>query len=367
MYNPSIADREISSLTQDGEIEKKAYFKTIASHCDHYKESHLIHSLSQFSGTILLFLTSCTLMIASVLSHLWWGYALLLLPTSGLLVRLFIIQHDCGHGSFFKTSTANDRLGRFISLLTWTPYHYWKRVHNIHHAGSGNLERRGYGSIETLTVHEYKALSQSNKIKYRLYRNPFLLLLFAAPLFIIIAQRFSMFTQPFLHPEGSKKVNLSGKNIKKSILQTNLTLAIAYGLLGAWVGYTTLFIVYLPILVITACIGGWLFYVQHQFEDTHWEHQEQWSYNEAAIMGSSYYDLPKWLQWFTGSIGIHHIHHLNASIPNYRLQECLDDFPALKHINRMSFRESLKCLKWALWDESAQKMVSFATLKTQNL
>ena len=364
MYTPDHAASEAQPVNTDvdKELEKKAYFKSISVHCNQYKEASTSRSLIQFFVTCTLFLVSAVAMIMAFASGAWLIYGLLLLPTAGFLVRLFIMQHDCGHGAFFKTPKANDLLGRFISILTWTPFYYWKRMHNIHHAGSGNLDRRGYGSIETLTTSEYKALSKSDRFKYRLYRTPLILLGLGTPLFIIIGQRFPM-TQPFLHPETAKKINFSGSNVLKSVLWTNLVLAIIYGIIGHFVGYVTILAAYLPIVVVTAWGGGWLFYIQHQFEDTYWDQSKKWSYNEAALMGSSYYDLPKVLQWFTGNIGIHHVHHLNASIPNYRLQECLDDLPELKNINRITIKDSFKCAKWALWDEEARKMISFSTLK----
>ena len=360
MYNPSLAVLDTLPSDDASTLDKKAYFKRIAEHCDQYKTPSVIRSITQFLVTVSLFFLACAGLFLSVQNGIWWAYAGLLLPASGLLVKLFIIQHDCGHGSYFKSSRSNDMLGRLISLLTWTPYYYWKRMHNIHHAGSGNLERRGYGAIET--VREFKNLSPKDRFKYRLYRNPFLLLGIGTPAFMIIGQRFSM-TQPFILPEGAKKLTFSGSSILKSVWGTNIALAVFYGVLGAFIGYITLLTICLPILIITCWAGGWLFYIQHQFEDTHWEDSKTWSYNEAAVMGSSYDDLPKWLQWFTGSIGIHHVHHLNASIPNYRLQTCIDDMPELKKINRMTFRESLVCLKWALWDEQKKKMIPFSRLE----
>lgn len=363
MYNPSNELMGETMQKQATSSSKVQYFKDIATHCSQYKQPVFSKSLIQLTLTLSLFLASCSGLYLSVQYSFFLGYALLLLPTAGLLVKLFIIQHDCGHGSFFKSTKANNYLGRTMSLFTWTPYYYWKRMHNIHHAGSGNLERRGYGAIETLTIQEYKALPKGEKFKYRLYRNPYLLLLIGTPLFMIIAQRFSM-CQPFILPDGSKRLTFSGNSIMKSVMGTNLSLLVVYGALGYFLGYSTLLHTYLPVLVATCWIGGWLFYVQHQFEETHWDRQHTWSYNEAAIMGSSYYDLPKWLQWFTGNIGIHHVHHLNASIPNYRLQECIDDLPDLKTINRMTLKDSFQCLQWALWDEDNRKMVPFSALKS---
>ena len=216
------------------------------------------------------------------------------------------------------------------------------------------------GGVETMTVTEYQAMSQKQKRFYRLYRSPAFLLAFGTPFFIIVLQRLAI-TEPFIPSEYKPKI----KGAWKSVLRLNLALLVVYGSAASLIGLSTLAIIYLPILIITSWIGGWLFYIQHQFEDTHWEKKEQWSYNEAALMGSSYYALPPILQWFTGNIGLHHIHHLDAMIPNYRLQDCLDGNADLAQINRIGFIESLKTLDLALWDEKARKLISFADLKAQ--
>lgn len=337
-------------------VEDKSIFKEIARHCAKFKGADLKRSLIQLISTSLLFFAAISGMIISVQQGYWLVYALLLVPAAGLLVRLFIIQHDCGHGSYMRTRQGNDMLGRLISVLTWTPYGFWRRTHNIHHAGSGHLERRGYGGIETLTIEEYKNLSARQKIIYRLYRNPFLLLVIGTPVFIIFAQRLP-FTEPFPFPEFAKSVELKG--VFGSVMGLNVAIIIFYGFIGSLTGFIPLLIAYMPVLFLTSCIGGWLFFIQHQFEDTLWDNQKEWTFEEAALMGSSYYDLHPILQWFTGNIGIHHIHHLCAMIPNYRLQECLDSREDLKTINRLTFKESLKCVNLALWDEKQRKLVSF--------
>ena len=339
----------------------EAYFKTLADHCSKYKGADTKRSLAQMSVTLVLFLTTTALMIGAAQSGNWLVYALLLLPASGLLVRVFIMQHDCGHGSYFKTRKGNDYVGRALSLLTWTPYSFWRRTHNLHHASSGNLDKRGYGGIETITVEEYKSFSPAKQRFYRIYRNTYLLLGIGTPLFTVVVQRF-LVTEPFL-PEISHKANM--RNSWKSIYGTNLALFLTYGALGYFIGYGVLAAVYLPILVITSWAGGWLFYIQHQFEDTHWERQEGWSYNEAALMSSSYYHLPPVLQWFTGNIGLHHIHHLNATIPNYKLQACLDAHPDLPTMNRMTLKDSIASINLALWDEAQKKLISFRELDQQ--
>lgn len=342
---------------QDAE-KREAFFKELAQHCDSYKTPDLRKSILQMSTTLALFFAGIAAMIFAVQSGAWLAYALLLLPVSGLLVRVFIVQHDCGHESYFASSKANKAVGLALSILTWTPFDFWRRTHNMHHASSGNLDKRGYGGIETITVKEFNALPAAKQRFYRIYRNTLFMLGFGTPFWIIVLQRFIV-TEPFM-PELGRKVNF--KNAPRSIHGLNLMLFLTYVPLGFLIGFGTLAIVYLPVLTVTSWIGGWLFYIQHQFEETLWDKQENWSYNEAAVMSSSYYDLPPILQWFTGNIGLHHIHHLNAAIPNYRLQECLDAHPALPTLNRMTLKDSLKSVHLALWDEDQRKMISFKDL-----
>ena len=333
----------------------KEYFKSLADHCAQYKGADTRRSILQAVITMTLFFASVSAMYGAVVTGAWWLYALLMVPTAGLLVRVFIIQHDCGHGSYFNNRKANDWVGRTLSLFTVTPYSFWRRTHNMHHASSGNLDKRGYGGIETITVAEYQSMSLARQKMYRFYRNVYALLGFGTPFFTLVIQRFVV-TEPFL-PEFSVKGSL--KNSWKSIYSLNVALLLFYGTLGYFIGYATLAIVYLPVVIMTAWMGGWLFYIQHQFEDTYWDRQKEWNYNEAAIMSSSYYDLPKIVQWFSGNIGLHHIHHLNATIPNYKLQECLDAHPDLPRINHLTFKESLQTVKLALWDEAQRKLITF--------
>lgn len=336
-----------------------AFFKGLAEYCAAFKGADTKRSILQMSVTLALFAITITTAFISFNAGAWLAYAALTTLSGFLLVRIFIFQHDCGHGSYFKSRKANDYVGRALSVLTWTPYSLWRRAHNMHHASSGNLDKRSHGTIETITVEEFKAFSPIWQRIYRVYRNVVFLLGFGTPFFIIVMQRFTV-TEPFL-PEIAAKSNM--KNSWKSIQGLNLALLVTFGTLGYFLGYGALAAVYMPVLVITSWIGGWLFYIQHQFEDTHWENQENWSYNKAAIMSSSFYDLPKIVQWFTGNIGLHHIHHLNAQIPNYKLQDCLDGHPDLRHINRMTFRDSLASVRLALWDEASKKLVSFKEMK----
>jgi omega-6 fatty acid desaturase (delta-12 desaturase) len=338
----------------------KDQLKNLTKHCLSYKGADTRRSLYQLSTTMTLFFALSAAMIYGFNAGLWWITALLMLPTAGMLVRLFIIQHDCGHNSFFRTRKGNEYAGRLISLLTFTPHAFWTKAHNTHHANSGNLHKRGVGSIDTLTIAEYQALSSWNKFSYRLYRNPLFLLGFGTPFHILFIQRVPT-GLAFSVIEDFRSTSF--RESWRSILLLDIALAAFYGGLSYLVGWQAVLVCSVPVVVITAWVGGWLFFIQHQFEDGYWEYDDKWNFQEAAVLGSSYYALPRVMQWFTGNIGLHHIHHLCALVPNYKLQECLDNSPFLQNMNRMTFRDSLKCLKWALWDEAQKKMVSFRELK----
>lgn len=275
------------------------------------------------------------------------------IPAGGLIVRLFIIQHDCGHQSMFRNRKVNDWVGRFIGILTLTPYDHWKRAHALHHAGSGNLDRRGIGDdILTLTVEEYKLASRWERLKYRLYRHP--LVLFG------IGPAYVFFLQNRL-PFGAMK---NGVKPWASALLTNLGVALLYGAVIWAVGWKVFVMIQIPTVIVGASIGVWMFYVQHQFDDTHWSRTGEWDREHAALRGSSYYDLPKWLMWVTGNIGVHHVHHLSSRIPFYNLPKILKDHPELKSVGRLTFLDSLKCVKLALWCERTKRMVSFRAVRT---
>ncbi len=336
---------EAQSLTLK---ELKALGQKLAEHCRKYRDASLRRSLTQLFVTMGLFLGTFALMRWSLdISYLLT--LVLALPAGGLLVRLFVIQHDCGHGAFFKSITANDWLGRILSLFTVTPYHFWKRAHAIHHATCGNLEKRGVGDVSTLTVKEYKTLPLLSRLKYRLYRNPVILFLFGAPIHFAILQRL---------PFGQ---SLPAHQIWRSVLGLDFALIFFLGGLMYLFGVGTFLSVYLPILIAASAVGSWMFFIHHQYEDVYWERDDEWNFHLAGLLGSSYYVLPKAVQWLTGSIGLHHVHHLNSRIPNYRLQECLDGSPELLTIpKKLHFFESLKCIPLALWDEDNKKLVSFA-------
>lgn len=289
--------------------------------------------------------------MAAVSPGRYWLALLVAVPAAGFLVRLFIIQHDCGHGSFFKSRTANDFLGRALSMLTLTPYGSWSQGHAIHHASTGNLDRRGRGDVETWTVAEYQASAPLKKLFYRLYRNPFVMVLLGAPINFILLQRL-----PLGHA-------LRDRNSRRSILSLDLALLAAFGLSCATFGVLPVLGTYFPVMVIASWIGNWLFYVQHQFDRTHWERDRDWNFHVASLSGSSYFKLPPILQWFSGNIGLHHVHHLSSRVPNYHLQACLDAAPELKGVAKeISLRESLGCWRLALWDERSHVLVGFRDL-----
>jgi acyl-lipid omega-6 desaturase (Delta-12 desaturase) len=324
----------------------KQKVRRLAAHCQAYRGSIPRMAVSQLASTLIPLAIIVPVMFA--LSHTaYWATLLLALPTGGLLVRVFIIQHDCGHGSYFRSAALNNLTGRLMSVLTLAPYGLWRREHAQHHATSGNLDRRGAGDIDTKTVSEYLALGPLQKLHYKLYRNPLFLFPIGVPAYFLLIQR-----TPWLHA-------LSPRDSFKSVMGLNLAIALFYGPLFYMLGVGTVLSVMLPIVVVASSVGGWLFFIQHQFEETHWDHAESWDFQVAALMGSSFYDLPKILHWFTGNIGLHHIHHLNSMIPNYRLQACMNASSELKAINCLSFVDSLNCARLKLWDEKRRRLIRF--------
>ena len=305
----------------------------------------------QLATTGTLFLASLVVMAALSHDHYWLAL-LLAVPAAGLLVRLFIIQHDCGHGSFFKSRAANDTLGRALSVLTLTPYGSWSEGHAAHHASTGNLDRRGRGDVDTWTVAEYQAAPLLKKLAYRLYRSPLVMVVLGAPINFILLQRL-----PLGHA-------LRDAGCRNSILALDLALLVVFGLACATFGVSLVLWTYLPVIIIASWIGNWLFYVQHQFDSTYWDGDGDWNFHEAALSGSSYFVLPPLLKWFSGNIGLHHVHHLCSRVHNYRLQACLDAAPELDGVAKLiTLRESQGCWRLALWDERNRMLVGFRDLK----
>ncbi len=285
----------------------------------------------------------------------WWSMSvsywltLALSIANGLfLVRIFAIQHDCGHRAFFRRKGVGDWIGRGLGILTLTPYDVWRRTHSLHHATSGNLDRRGIGDVQTLTVEEYRARGPWGRLAYRIYRNP-IVLFGIGPIYLFYIQN--------RLPVGLMR---AGWLYWTSSMATNAVIAAMVGLIFWFGGIAALLLIFLPTTVVGAVIGLWLFYVQHQFEQTFWETEENWQLHDAALRGSSHYVLPGILQWLTANIGIHHVHHLYSRIPFYRLTEVLQDYPVLRDSQRMTIRQSLSCVKLQLWDERNHRLLTQA-------
>jgi omega-6 fatty acid desaturase (delta-12 desaturase) len=286
----------------------------------------------------------------SLLAGFWWITLILALPTAGLTMRMFIFQHDCGHGSFFKSQKANNRLGVFVSIFTLTPYHHWRKRHAIHHATSGNLDERFIGDVPTWTVDEYLEKDFKTRLGYRIFRFPITLFVIVPFVVFFIGHRF---------PSSA-----ANKKERKGIWLTNIAIAALWVVLIAIVGWKAFLLVNISVLWLSSIFGTWMFFVQHQFEDTYWERQEGWDYTLAALRGSSYYKLPKVLQWFTGNIGFHHIHHLSPRIPNYSLEKCHDENPVFQNIITMTLRTSLETTFLSLWDKNQKRLISFRELRS---
>lgn len=311
-----------------------------------YREPRPARSAVELAATVAPFIGLWCLAWIAVHYGFWWGL-LLTIPAAVFLLRLFIIQHDCGHGSFFARRHVDDWIGRALGVLTFTPYDYWRQAHAVHHATAGNLEKRGMGDIVTLTVDEYAASSPRSRFLYRLYRHPAILFGFGPAWIFLLKQRL---------PFGLMR---SGPGPWISTMATNLVIAALSGLLIWQVGLLAFLLVQLPVVLLAATLGVWLFYIQHQFEDTHWSRGTEWTFHDAALHGSSYYDLPRPLRWLTGNIGAHHVHHLASRIPSYRLAEVLKDYPEMTRIGRITIRDSLRSVGLALWDPASGRLVSF--------
>lgn len=315
-----------------------------------YEHPKLLKAIWQLVDTFVPYTALWVLMIY-MLRHgvSYWLLLPLIVLAAGFLVRIFIVFHDCGHSSFFASRQANRIVGYLCGILTFTPFDAWRLSHAGHHATVGDLDRRGRGDIWTLTIEEYLAASRRKQIAYRFYRNPFFLFILGSPIIFLVAQRFpgkGMTTQE-----------------RTSVLLTDLAILAILGAASLTIGLRTYLLIQIPIISIAGTAGIWLFYVQHQFEGVYWARHEEWDPIRAALEGSSYYKLPKALQWFSGNIGLHHIHHLRPRIPNYSLQQCYDEIPEVETVPPLTFWRSLNSLFLHLWDEKNRRMVNFRALK----
>ena len=331
----------------NAQINRKELIQAVTK----YAQPDSRKALWQLSNTFLPYIGLWVLMIYTVLQGFpYWVTLLLAVPAAGFLVRIFIFFHDSCHGAFFSSRWANRLLGYVAGGLTFTSYEDWQRTHIIHHSASGNLDRRGVGDIWTLTVEEYLAASKLKRLFYRLFRNPLILFTVIPVVLFLIVQRFPS--------QGS------GKRERYGVMTTNAIIATVMVVMSLTLGLQNYLLIQLPVIVMAASAGMWLFYVQHQYEDAYWERHEQWDLTKSGLEGSSYYQLPKILQWFVGNIGLHHIHHVRANIPNYNLQRCHDEVLAMQMVKPLTLGKSLSSLWLRLWDEQQQKLVGFSSIKT---
>ncbi|NGY05760.1 fatty acid desaturase [Solimonas terrae] len=313
-----------------------------------YRQSSLPRAIWQLTNTLVPYAAVWALMYFSIAVS-WWLAVPLAILAGGLLVRIFIIFHDCGHGSYFNSPRANDTLGFITGVLTFTPYYHWRWEHAIHHGTAAHLDKRGTGDIWTMTVQEYLESSRWQRFAYRLSRNPFVLFVLA-PLFVFLLM------QRVPKPKASTRE-------RHSVWWTNLSILLVAIVMSKIFGIGEYLLLQLMVTAVSGAIGIWLFYVQHQFEDVYWERGENWDYAAAALQGSSYYKLPKVLQWFSGNIGFHHIHHLSARIPNYNLQKCHEADPLFQRVRPITFFASFRSMTLRLWDEQNRQLIGYRRLR----
>jgi omega-6 fatty acid desaturase (delta-12 desaturase) len=309
-----------------------------------YQRPALWRGLWQILNTLVPYVGLWYLMYLSLSVSFWLALPLALLA-GGFLVRVFIIFHDCAHGSFFKSARANEILGNIAGVLCFTPFYRWRWEHSVHHANSGDLDHRGTGDIWTMTVQEFQAASRWKRLAYRFMRNPFTLFVLSPLILFLVWERL---------PKGRE-----GLRERLSVYGTNLALAVIVFAMSWALGWKAYLLLQTTAMMVAGSAGVWLFYVQHQFEGVYWEREGEWSYEQAALQGSSYYKLPKLLQWFSGNIGFHHIHHLSPRIPNYHLEKCHRAEPLFQTVKPVTLFSSLKSLNFRLWDEQARRLVGY--------
>jgi acyl-lipid omega-6 desaturase (Delta-12 desaturase) len=316
-----------------------------------YQRTEVPSAIVQLFTTLLPLAAGFTLMFFS-LAWPYWVTLLLAIPTAGFLVRTFIIMHDCAHSSFLPWRRANDLIGSITGFLTLTPFAQWRRDHAIHHASSGDLDRRGHGDVDTITVREYLALSPGARFRYRMKRHP-LALLAVGPAYLMYSQRFRT------RSKATKDKQISSVWGLNAMILLSLATFFFLGVLPE------VLLVYVPVMYIAGSAGVFLFYVQHQFEDTYWEHHGEWDYATASIAGSSYLKLPQPLMWMTGNIGLHHVHHIGPKIPNYKLQQAHDENPFFHNVTVVTLKQTGHALRLSLWDEGKGRLVRFKDIQAE--
>lgn len=349
--NPASSSTLQKTQTVDVEPESKeskarhkaevAHWKKIVAP---YEKADNKKAVWQVASTLFAYLVTWFAMVF-LQSVSWWLVLPFIVISGMLLTRIFVIFHDCCHGSLFTSARANRVVGYLLGVLVFTPYRHWRWEHSVHHASAGDLDRRGVGDVWTMTVEEYQAASFLTRLKYRMIRNPFLLFFVFPVLLFVIRERFA-----------TKGASFAAR---RALWLTNLGVAVM-----ALAGFYLLGWQYVVLLVASMGVAGsfgvWLFYVQHQYEDVYWERHHHWEYTAAALKGSSYYKLPVVLQWFSGNIGFHHVHHLSSKVPNYNLERCHHAHELFQQSKVLTLRSSLECLKFRLWDETNRRLVSYA-------
>jgi omega-6 fatty acid desaturase (delta-12 desaturase) len=310
-----------------------------------YRQPHLGRSIWQIINTVVPYVGMWFLMVFS-LKVSYWLTLVLAFPAAGFLMRSFIISHDCGHGAFFRSRKANDIVGTITALFAFVPYEQWRHEHAVHHASGGDLDHRGIGDIWTMTVEEYMTAPRMQRIRYRVHRSPWVLFTIGAFIQFMILQRIPR------RPMSARE--------KNSIWLTNVLIAVVSAALCLLIGWKAFLMIQIPVMIVASSVGVWLFYVQHQFEGVHWSRHEKWNFATGAVEGSSFYKLPPVLQWISGNIGFHHIHHLSPKIPNYYLEKCYKENPIFQEVSTITLRASLKSATFRLWDEELQKLVGYS-------
>lgn len=313
-----------------------------------FERPHMKHSVWQIINTVGPFFVLWYLAFLSLSVSIWLTFAIDLVA-AGFLIRIFIIFHDCCHKSFFKNKLANEIVGTLTGILTFVPYHQWRHTHSVHHASSGNLDRRGVGDIWTLTVDEYMQASWLKRMTYRLYRSPFVMFIIGPIFIFLIDYRFNR--------------KRAGMKERINTYITNIAIVGSIALLCWGMGWQSFLLIQGPMFFFSGMAGIWLFYVQHNYEESYYENDEEWDYVKAAMHGSSFYNLPRILHWITGNIGYHHIHHLSPRVPNYHLQKVHNKSAALRNVQTITLKTSLESLKFRIWNEESKKFIQFKDLK----